>query len=75
MSTKNLKSVNLIADWMQRLCDHILAYPESLLPIGSDEIIKRLQMWLNNSQSGHKEGQKFPSFWWDNLQGKSFHIH
>ena len=48
---------------MQRLCDHILAYPESLLPIGSDEIIKRLQMWLNNSQSGHKEGQKFPSFW------------
>ena len=48
---------------MQRFFDHIFAYYDSLLPIGSDEIIKRLQMWLNNPQSGHNEGQKFLIFW------------
>ena len=42
---------------------HIFAYYDSPLPIsGSDEIIKRLQMSLNNPQCGHKEGQKFPFF-------------
>ena len=48
---------------MQRFFDHIFAYYDLPLPIGSDEIIKRLQMWLNNPQCGHKEGQKFPNFW------------
>ena len=48
---------------MQRFFDHIFAYYDSPLPIGSDEIIKRLQMWLNNPHCGHKEGQKFPKFW------------
>ena len=42
---------------------HIFAYYDSPLPIGADEIIKRLQMWLNNPQCGHKEGQTFPIFW------------
>ena len=42
--------------------DNIFAYYDSLLPIGSDEITKRLQMWLNNLQCGHKEGGKFPFF-------------
>ena len=32
--------------------------------------LKRLQMWLNNSQCGHREGQKFPIVWWDNHLGK-----
>ena len=41
---------------------HIFADYDSLLPIGSDEITKRLQMWLNNAQCGHKEGVKFPFF-------------
>ena len=44
---------------MQRFFDHIFVYYDSPQPIGSDEIIKRLQMWLNNPQCGHKEGQKF----------------
>ena len=35
---------------MQRLFDHIFAYYDLLLPIGSEEIAKRLQMWLNNPQ-------------------------
>ena len=30
--------------------NHIFAYYNLPLPIGSDEIIKRLQMWLNNPQ-------------------------
>ena len=33
------------------------------VPIGSDEIMKRHKIWLNNPQQGHKEGQKFPFFW------------
>ena len=45
---------------MQRFFDHIFAYYDLLLPVGSDEIIKRLQMWSTKPQSGHKEGQKFP---------------
>ena len=47
---------------MQRFFDHIFAYYDLPLLIGSNEIIKRLQMWLNNPQCGHKEGQKFPIF-------------
>ena len=66
--------LNLIAEWMQRCFDHIFAYYDSLLPIGSYKITKRLQMWLNHPQYGHKEGGKFPIFWWDNHQGKSSHI-
>ena len=30
--------------------------------IAADEIVKRLQKWLNNLQCGHKEGQQFPFF-------------
>ena len=41
---------------------HIFAYYDSPLSIGSDEIINRLQMWLNGPQCGHKEGQKFSFF-------------
>ena len=48
---------------MQRLFDHIFAYYDLLLPIGSDEIHKRLEMWLNNPQCGPTEGDKFPFFW------------
>ena len=47
---------------MQRFFDKFLAYYDSPLPIGSDEIIKRLQVWLNNPQCGQKEGQKLPMF-------------
>ena len=54
------ESLNLIAEWIQRFFYHIFAYYDSPLHIGSDEIIKRLQMWLNNPQCEHKEGQKFP---------------
>ena len=43
---KNQESLNLIAELMQRFLDHIFAYYDSPLPIGSDEIIKRLQMWI-----------------------------
>ena len=59
---------------MQRFFYHIFALYDSLLRIDSDEITKRLQMGLNNPQCGHKEGRKFPNFWWDNHQGKSSHI-
>ena len=55
--------------------NHIFAYYDLLLPIGSDENTKRLQMWLNNPQCGYKEGEKFQKFWSDNHQGKSSHIH
>ena len=48
---------------MQRFFDGVFAYSDSLLPIGSDEITKRLQMWLNNPQCGHKEEEKFNFFW------------
>ena len=44
------------------------------LTSNSEEIFKRLQMWLNNTQCGQKEGKKFPIFWWDNHQGESSHI-
>ena len=43
--------------------DNIFAYYDSLLPLGSDEIIKRIEMLLNNPHCGHKEGQKLPFFW------------
>ena len=43
---------------MQRFFDHIFAYYDSLLPIGSDEITKRLQMRLNNPQCGHVDVKK-----------------
>ena len=42
--------------------DQIFAYYDSRLPIGSERIIKRLQMLLNDPQSGHKEGDLFPFF-------------
>ena len=47
---------------MQRFFDHIFEYYDLLVPIGSDEINKRLQMRLNNPQCGHKEGQKLQFF-------------
>ena len=59
---------------MQRFVDNIFSYCDSPLPIGSDEIIKRLQMWLDNPQCGHKKGKKFPIFWSDNHQGESSHM-
>ena len=66
--------------WLMSECQtvffsHSFAYYDSLLPIGTDEITKRLHMWLNNPQYGHKERGKFPIFWWDNHQGKSCHIY
>ena len=48
---------------MQRFSDHIFAYSDSLLPIGTDESTKRRQMWLNNPHGGHKKGDKFLIFW------------
>ena len=53
---------SLYANNMKIFFNHIFAYYDSLLPIDSDEIIKRLQIWLNNPQCGHKEGQKSPFF-------------
>ena len=47
---------------MQGFFDHIFAYYDSLLPLGSDEITKILQMWLNNPQCGHKEGENSEFF-------------
>ena len=47
---------------MQRFFDHIFAYYDSLLSIGSDEITKRLQMLLNNPQYGQKEGENSQFF-------------
>ena len=47
---------------MQKSFDHIFADFDSPLPIDSDEIITRLQMWFNSPQSGHEEGQKLPFF-------------
>ena len=73
---------------MEVFVEHPLALPGSVnakifwsyfcilwLPRGSEEIAKRLQMWLNNPQCGYKEGEKFPIFLWDNYQGKSSHIY
>ena len=42
---------------MKIFFDHIFACYDSLVHIGSDEIIKRLQMWLNNPQGGLIEGR------------------
>ena len=54
------ESLDLIADWMQRFFYHISAYYDPLLPIGSHEITKRLQMLLNNPQCGRgKEEEIF----------------
>ena len=39
---------------MQQIVDHIIAYYDSPLLIGSDEIIKRLQMCLSSPQIIHK---------------------
>ena len=47
---------------MQRVVDNIFAYYDLLLPIGSDKITKRLPMWLNNPQCGHKKGGEIPIF-------------
>ena len=61
--------------WLLSECKHFLiiffAYYDSPLPIGSDELIERLQMWLNNPQCGHKEGHKLTILGWDNHQGES----
>ena len=47
---------------MQIFFDDIFALYDSLLPICSDEIIKRLQIGLNNPQYGISEGPKLPFF-------------
>ena len=47
---------------MERFFDHIFAYNDSLIPIGSDEIIKKLQVWWNNPQWGHKKGKNSQFF-------------
>ena len=47
---------------MQKFVDHIFAYYDWPLPIGLDEMIKRLSMWLTNPQCRPKEGQKFHFF-------------
>ena len=49
--------------------NHIFAYYVLPLPIGTDKIIKRLQILSNIPQCGYKEGQKFRIFWWDNNHG------
>ena len=72
---KFFKSLNLIAECMQRFIYNIFAYHDSPLPIGSDKIKKRLLMGLNIPQCGHKEEQIFPIFWWDNHQGESSHVY
>ena len=54
--------LNLIAEGMQKILDHIFAYFDLPLSIGSDVIIKRHQMWLSNPQCGHKEGPKLQFF-------------
>ena len=59
---------------MKRIFDHIFAHYYSPLPIGSDEIFKKLQIWLNNPQCGPKEEHKFPIFGSDNHQGESSHM-
>ena len=64
--TQKFKKVWL---WLLTKCkdffDHIFAYYDLPLPIGSDEIIKRHKKWLNNPQGGHKEGQQISFFLWD----------
>ena len=51
-----------------------LFYSIRTLPISSGEITKRLKMWLNNPQCGHKEREKFPMFCLDPHLGKYSHI-
>ena len=48
---------------MQSFFDNIVAYYDPLLHMSSDDVIKRLQVWLNNQQCGHKCGQEIPIFW------------
>ena len=43
--------------------NYIYTFYDLPLPIGLDEIIKSLQMWLNYPQYGHEEWKKFPNFW------------
>ena len=56
------ESLSLIAEWMQRLFDHIFAYHNSLIPIGSDEIPKRLQMCWIIPNEDIKKGGNFQFF-------------
>ena len=67
-----------VSIWLLSECkvffDHIYAYYDLPQPIGSCEIIEILQMWLNNPQCQHKEGLKFPIFWWDNHQDEPSHM-
>ena len=60
---------------MERFFNLIFAYYDSLLPISSVEITKRLQMRLNNPQCGHKEWEKIQKFWCDNHQGTVPLVH
>ena len=63
MVNKKFKKVGIwLLSECKDFCIIFFAYYDSLLPIGSDEIIKRPNIWLNNPQCGHKEGQKFPIF-------------
>ena len=55
--------MNFMMSECKYVMDIFLAFYDLPIPIGSDEIFKRLQIWLNNSQCGHKEGQEFPIFW------------
>ena len=54
--------MKFIAELMQSFFEHIFAYYDLLLHIGSDVITKRLQMWLKYPQCGHTEEEKFPIF-------------
>ena len=47
---------------MHQFVAHIFAYYDLILPKGSDEITKRLQILLNSPKCGTKEGGKFPIF-------------
>ena len=53
---------------------HVFAFYDLRLPIGSDEIIKRLQLLLNNPQCGQRKTQTITIFWLNNHQGESFNI-
>ena len=72
--TKIQEILNLCTEWIHRFVDQILKYYDWPLPIGLHEIIKILQIWLNKPQCGHREGQKFSIFWWNNHQGESSYI-
>ena len=62
LSTQNSRKFEFDCWVNAKIFDNIFAYYDSLLPIGSDEITKSLQMWLNNPQSGHKEGENSQFF-------------